>query len=269
LETGVLKAALTDGPDSPVCGKARAKTYPVEQRLGLIWVYIGEGVPPPLESDIPEDLLHPDAVLLGRVTMQKGNWRYACENAFDEGHFKYLHRYGVLFSLFREFPAWSTMRVIDEELGWITRDVQSVSYSGDYKGLGHWPRKSALKRKGGWFRVSMRLPGIMRNHHVGTARTNYSWYVPVGEDKYRYFQYYTTQARGLDALWFRLHFWLYLRWVHFVQFNKQDLDMVEMLPETRPSRIYRPDIAIIAWRKLCESARQFTKKVQTEEITAT
>jgi phenylpropionate dioxygenase-like ring-hydroxylating dioxygenase large terminal subunit len=38
LETGVLKAALTDGPDSPICGKVRVRTYPVEERAGLIWV---------------------------------------------------------------------------------------------------------------------------------------------------------------------------------------------------------------------------------------
>ena len=36
LETGVLKAALTDGPDSPICNKVRVKTYPVAERAGRI-----------------------------------------------------------------------------------------------------------------------------------------------------------------------------------------------------------------------------------------
>ena len=257
LKTGVLKAALTDGPDSPVCGKARVKTYPTEERLGYVWVYVGEGTPPPLDDDIPQELRDPKAIRLARLTMQKGNWRYACENAFDEGHFKYLHRYGVLFSAFSKFPAWSNISVIKEDGGWVTRQVDSVRYEDEYKGLGRWPQKKTTKPEGGAFRVSMRLPGIMRNDHVGKNRTNYSWYVPVGRDRYLYLQIYTTTAKGWGALKFWLYFWTYLRWVHFVQFNQQDLDMVELLPETAPSRLYRPDIAIVEWRKLCETARQF------------
>ena len=53
LKTGVLCAALTDGPDSPICGKVRVRTYPVEERLGLIWIYVGDIEPPPIEQDIP------------------------------------------------------------------------------------------------------------------------------------------------------------------------------------------------------------------------
>src|SRR5690349_18538981 len=53
LDSGVLRAALTDGPDSPICGKVRVKTYPVEERAGLVWVYVGELAPPPVEADIP------------------------------------------------------------------------------------------------------------------------------------------------------------------------------------------------------------------------
>jgi phenylpropionate dioxygenase-like ring-hydroxylating dioxygenase large terminal subunit len=260
LETGILKAALTDGPDSPACEKLRVKTFPVEERLGLIWVYMGRGVPPPLDEDIPAELRDPETMMLGRMTLQKGNWRYACENAFDEGHFKYLHRYGALFSFFQEFPAWSKVNIIKEAGGWITRDVQSVSFADDYKSVGKWPPKSFWKRASKGFRVSMHLPCIMRNHHVGTPRTNFSWYVPVGDDGYRYFQIYTMKARGFSAVKFWLHFWLFLRPVHFVQFNKQDLSMVEQLPDTPPSRLYRPDESIVEWRHLVESARQFEVK---------
>src|SRR5581483_4119964 len=132
VATGVLKAAITDGPYSPICGKVRVKTYPVEERLGLIWVYMGEGVPPPVEADIPEEFFQPDVLILGRMTLQQGNWRYACENAFDEGHFKYLHRYGAVHSLTWKLPAWSKIKVILEDESWLTRDVQEVSFSDEY-----------------------------------------------------------------------------------------------------------------------------------------
>ena len=101
----------------------------------------------------------------------------------------------------------------------------------------------------------MRLPCILRNEHVGTRQSNISWYVPVGSGQYRYLQFYLIEARGLHALWFRIRFWLYYRWVHLVQFNNQDAWMVSLMPETPPERLYRPDVSITAWRKLCEHAR--------------
>ena len=260
LASGRLKAVLTDGPESPVCGRASVKTYPVEERIGLVWVYVGDDPPPPVERDIPEALLHPDAVILGRITEQKGNWRYGCENAFDEGHFKYLHRYGVLFSFFLEFPAWSTIKVIDEAGGWITRDVLTTEFEGNFGDLGPWPPKQFWKRRAMGYRLSMRLPCIMRNQHVGTKRTNFSWYVPVGTDRYRYVQLYTANVRGIAALKFRALFWTYLSWAHFKQFNNQDLRMVELMPETPPSPLYRPDASIIAWRTLCERAIEEASK---------
>ena len=45
LETGDLVAVITNGPDSRIYGKAAVKTYPVEECIGLIWAYIGDGEP--------------------------------------------------------------------------------------------------------------------------------------------------------------------------------------------------------------------------------
>jgi phenylpropionate dioxygenase-like ring-hydroxylating dioxygenase large terminal subunit len=122
LDTGILKAALTDGPTSPICGKVRVKTYPVEERAGLVWIYIGEEPPPPVEADIPSEFLRSDTLAIGRISVQRGNWRYACENGFDDGHSMFLHRYGVLFSAFRRMPAWRRTKVVNDGDGWISRD---------------------------------------------------------------------------------------------------------------------------------------------------
>ena len=40
-----------------------------------------------------------------------------------------------------------------------------------------------------------------------------------------------------------------------MQFNNQDARMVELMPETAPERLFRPDASITAWRRLCEHAR--------------
>jgi hypothetical protein len=187
--------------------------------------------------------------------MQKGNWRYACENAQDEGHAKYLHRYDTVATFFRLMPAWSTVKVIPDAEGWISRETLDVTYTDTYGEHGSWPPKLWWKRKTRGSRISMRLPCILRNHYVGTAKYKISWHVPVGADQYRYVQFYVARAPGLAALKEHIYFWSYYRWAQLIQFNDQDTWMVELMPETPPERLYRPDVSITAWRKLCEHAR--------------
>jgi phenylpropionate dioxygenase-like ring-hydroxylating dioxygenase large terminal subunit len=104
LETGDLKAAITDGPQSPICGKVTQPTYDVEERLGMVWVYVGDGEKPhPIDEQLPEELVGNAAVLGQRIQPREGNWRFACENGYDEGHAKYLHRTS-LWRLFKPMP---------------------------------------------------------------------------------------------------------------------------------------------------------------------
>lgn len=256
LKTGVLLAALTDGPDSPICGKVRVKTYPVQERAGLVWAYMGDGEPPPLEEDAADLLLHDDTVVVGRITVQKGNWRYAVENSFDAGHPNYLHRYGVIHSFFRRMPGWTRSTYITDG-PWLTstRRPTDVFMAAEYPGLGKWPRHrfwNVLRRKQ---KASVRLPGYVQLAYEGFTHAQYIWPVAVDKDHYRLFQFYVTRARGLEALRFKLTYYLYLKWAHHIQFNNQDTWMVRLMPETPPERLFRPDRGITAWRKLCEHAR--------------
>ncbi|HEY7067723.1 MAG TPA: Rieske 2Fe-2S domain-containing protein [Chloroflexota bacterium] len=255
LETGVLKAALTDGPDSPICGKVRAKTYPVAERAGLIWVYGGADPPPPVEDDIPEQFLVPDAVVCGRITVQRGNWRYAAENSFDAGHANYLHRNGAVHSFFRKMPAWSLPTVTPDDGGWITVQRHALGMEAEYPGLGRYPPRQFWRHIRTRNRLSIRLPGIVRLKYEGYKHHSFLWLEPVNAQHYRLLQFYVTQARGLEALRFRLDYALYIKPFHHIQFNNQDTWMVSLMPETAPERLYRPDVSITAWRKLCEHAR--------------
>lgn len=252
-QTGVLQAALTDGPDSPICGKVKVKTYPAEERAGLVWLWMGEGEPSvPVEADIPEAFLHPDAVVVGRITVRPGNWRYAAENGFDEAHAKYLHRYGSLWTMFKRMPGWSITRIVREG-DWITRANDQAGFETEYPGLGRWPRLHFWNRIRGRGSLYIRLPGCLRSQYQTHA--HYEWYVPVDKDHHRYVQFLVTRARGWQALEYRLRYWLYRRWLFHVQFNNQDGWMVELMPETAPERLFRPDVSITAWRRLCEHAR--------------
>jgi phenylpropionate dioxygenase-like ring-hydroxylating dioxygenase large terminal subunit len=252
LKSGKLVAVLTDVPDSGICGKANVMVYPVEERAGLIWVYVGTGNPPPVEVDIPADLLSPDIVILGRAKEERGNWRLAAENGIDEAHARFLHRTGI-WTLLRGPVAWTKFEngLSNESEPWLIRTYHEVKSQDQYPYIGVWPRKRFWQfRRSTAREIGGRLPCILRNGSPGRLMF-YNWWVPMDENRYLRLMTMTLHARGLKALGFRLWFWLFARWARLILFSNQDLWMVE-LTQTPPERLFRPDSAIIAWRKYCE-----------------
>jgi phenylpropionate dioxygenase-like ring-hydroxylating dioxygenase large terminal subunit len=274
LATGGMVACLTDGPDSPLVGRVRVPTYPLAERLGLIWIYMGDtqGTEPPVEADIPGEWLEQPVTLVGRIAERAGNWRYAAENGFDEGHAKYLHRDSA-WTLFRKLPAYNRASVAPSPDGhWITRIPSNVAMVAEYPVVGQWPRNKWWKRGGRGPSTSIRLPGLLRVDYGEWA--HYEWYIPTVEGRHRYLQVAAKRVGGLDGLRFRLNYWLYTRWVFHGAFNDQDAAMVETM-QIPPERLYRPDVSIIAWRKLCEqprgaheSAPAFTETVREQDVEA-
>ena len=49
---GTCVAYLTE-PDSPACGRIRARAYPVQEMGGIVWVYMGDNTPDPVEQAVP------------------------------------------------------------------------------------------------------------------------------------------------------------------------------------------------------------------------
>jgi phenylpropionate dioxygenase-like ring-hydroxylating dioxygenase large terminal subunit len=274
LSSGVLAAVITDGPDSPICGKVRVQTYPVEERLGLVWIFIGDsdGRPPPVEVAIPRELLENEFSLGGRIDVRSGGWRFAAENGFDEGHAKYLHR-NSLWRLFKMMPTWTKTRVIPTEGGWITRVQDEAHWDATFPGLGTWTSKRWWRRGGQMLHTKpsqaakkvdpviaaldvpgnqhIRLPGLLRIVH--TRFIHYEWYVPVDEDLYRYIQMFVEFKTGQEGFWFKLRYLAFIRWLFHGQFTGQDGWMVNVM-DAPPERLYRPDVSITRWRALCESA---------------
>lgn len=253
LETGTLVAAITDGPESPICGKVAVKTYPVEERIGIVWIYFGEGDPPPVELDIPESLLADDAVVCGRITRRPGNWRFGAENGFDEGHAKFLHRKS-LWAWRTELPVFISIHM-EQHGPWLRRVSDKVHWTQEYPGLGMWPPYKAPWRRRGKKApvVDIRLPGVLRVAYADWD--HFEWWVPQTADTHHYIQLAATRRRGLRAFLFHLYYWTIVRWIFHGQFNDQDALMVDVM-DAPPERLYRPDKAIIAWREMCELQRR-------------
>jgi phenylpropionate dioxygenase-like ring-hydroxylating dioxygenase large terminal subunit len=248
LETGVLVAAITDGPESPICGKVAVRTYPVEERLGLVFIWIGDEKPVPLEEDIPEELLSPTAVVEGRITKRPGNWRFGAENGFDDGHAKYLHR-NALWTKRVKMPVWGKMHVVRDG-PWITRMKDAMYYEAEFPKLGAWPPKRWYRnRPGNKAKVSLRLPCTLRVKYE--TWTHFEWWVPTSEDEHIYIQVATMDRGSLDNKRFRLYYWSWVRWVFHGMFNDEDRLMVEVT-DAPPERLYRPDVSLTEWRRMVE-----------------
>ena len=260
LETGRLRAALTDGPESPIVkkGSVRVRTYPVEERCGLIWIYLGDDEPPPVEDDIPDEWLLPTAIITGRISERAGDWRYAVENGYDEGHVKYLHRRGV-WTFWRRAPGWGWSEPrISEDGKWLTRETRELGFCADFPGLGAWPPQKWYKWRPGARGIKFRLPCTLRVAYRAWA--HFEWYVPTEQGHHRYLQFICKHARGIPALWHRIKYLLYIRPFFHNQFNDQDAWMFEKMM-TPPDILYRPDGAMQSVRQYYEdTARGFGRE---------
>ena len=248
LKTGALRAALIDGPDSPVVekGNVKIRTYPVEERNGLIWVFLGDGAPPPVEDDMPDEWLEPNAVVTGRITERAGDWRHGAENGYDEGHVKYLHRRGV-WTFWRRAPAWGwSAPRISEDGKALTRDLVDIGFGAEFPGLGQWPKKNWWRWRPGARGIRFRLPCMLRVQY--RLWEHYEWYIPTKQGYHRYVQFICRRAGPLGRLWHRIKYALYIRPFFHNQFNNQDAWMVENMT-TPPEILYRPDRAMQSLRQ--------------------
>ncbi len=273
-KTGVLNAVITDGPDSPICGKVRVVTYPVEVRMGLVWVFIGDRDPHPIDEQLPEEWQGNELTLGSRIDMRGGNWRYAVENGFDEGHAKFLHRTAI-WRTFKAMPTWNETH-IERRGRWIYRVQDKQYWDAHFPGVGDWSNYTWWKKKPptddavsnigntgakpedvnpviaaqqypGF--ASLSLPGVLRIAYP--TFIHYEFYVPVDADNHRYVGIMVAFGGTKERLRFMAKYGLAIRWLFHGQFSGQDKWMVDVT-DAPPERLYRPDISLTTWRALVE-----------------
>ncbi|MBV2149827.1 Rieske 2Fe-2S domain-containing protein [Sphingobium sp. AS12] len=271
LSDGEMVAAITDGPDSRMCGAVAVRTYAAEDRLGLVWIFVGDRPPHPLDDQLPEELVAPPPFAVGgRIEERDGNWRLYAENGFDEGHAKYLHR-TALWRIFKVMPTWNRIH-IERDGRWLYRVEDERHWEADFPGLGRWTNRRWWKLKprytegkmlgntGGSARsdpyiaslplkgfASLSLPGVLRIAYPQFI--HYEFYVPIDEKRTRYVGLMVQFKRGLARLGFYLHYLTVIRWLFHGQFSGQDHWMVAQT-DAPPERLYRPDVSVIEWRRL-------------------
>jgi phthalate 4,5-dioxygenase oxygenase subunit len=78
---------------SRLCEHVRHRAYPVVERSGILFAYLGAGAPPPFPAF--DCFLAPDAYTFAFKGFWECNWLQALEVGIDPAHASYLHRFFV------------------------------------------------------------------------------------------------------------------------------------------------------------------------------
>lgn len=251
---GNCVAALNEGPCSRLPGRVNLRTYPVVERSGVVWVYMGDREPKPIEDDVPAELLDERAITYFHIEEWDFNWLPGLENLMDT-HDLFVHRASP-FYLFTKIPAWA--EVASETMP----DGRGVSYSyskigpiqEDYPNLGRWPKRAWWRRfkigapQGEYLTAQLRLPGITR---VGFTTLMFIRYmVPIDEKSCRAFLFSTRRATGISAILYRIYYHLWASWSLLKLFIGQDTVVFAAQDYDAPEQLSAPDSGIVKWRRI-------------------
>lgn len=207
LEDGVLKTILAS-PDDAQIGRARIRTYPVEEHNGIIYVFVGDEnylQVPSLASDLPIRIIddrnpvgHPldeQVYVRGIRRTCVGNWRLAMENGFDSGHFLIHYDTQFIAATDRALAlGWQTtgpdaIRTIDEPGG--PKGLMSMFKSGQFRVI----RESAplgvkvYGKNRHYARTSIYLPCVvMVENWPIDGWAQYEWLVPIDDRRHEYWE---------------------------------------------------------------------------------
>jgi phthalate 4,5-dioxygenase len=77
--------------ESRICSRVRQKSYPVQQRSGIVFAFLGEGSPPAFPA--LDCFVAPDSHVFAFKGFLDCNWLQATEVGLDPAHASFLHRF--------------------------------------------------------------------------------------------------------------------------------------------------------------------------------
>ena len=157
-ENGKHVAVLSEGPDSKICGKPGTEAYvfPTRELKGLVFAWIGDTEPAPIEEDVPEEFFDPKAVMYYNDRIHWDTiWCQALENSLDS-HVNYLHRDDISAMLaapgMRPRATVETTRplFLGNGFNYASRPSGKLPVQDRYPSGWKWP-KHRLRRWWAWF----------------------------------------------------------------------------------------------------------------------
>lgn len=297
---------ITEGPDSRMVGRLKARNFPTRTLKGIVFVWMGEGEPAPIQEDVPPEFFDDSDEMLILWTFQYWhcNWMIGLENTSDAHNCWYVHRNAIrhLFSPNTQHgggrprtPLGYPSRVVNDRAvvsgegrskvaDYYVKDGK-LSLQMFYPRVGaYWPLHR-YRLLWAWFfeflgrhvykrRPYLEGPEEWRGgmHLPGMQRVAhlYTRYcVAVEENLTRtiYFRSRRIKSR-LGRLWERITFRLIVEFLNHYNFSNQDYDAMATCRWQYPEYLSATDSHVVAQRRLiAEHARGRTAPVEVREVT--
>ena len=273
---GNVLAVLPEGPDSQVPGKIVHRSYPTRTLRGVVFIWMGQGEPAPIEEDVPEEFFDGSYHVLIARRVWPINWVKGLENSMD-AHVFYVHRDAVsqlmnpLPGARGDSPAVLGRPVIypngvDMRRPPITGGP-GEPYQVGFPRLGKWP-KHRWRLLWAWIFVLARrrrtsAPAIVTNPNWTTGHRMPGMYrtfnrvfmytrmmVPIDAENSRVWYYHTTKPASWVGRWYEtLVFNLFHAWRMYDNFSVQDMGVMAPQRYDAPEYLSATDAAIVQLRR--------------------
>jgi carbazole 1,9a-dioxygenase terminal dioxygenase component len=260
-------------PGAGLIGKDNLKTYPVQERNGLIFVFVGDmDPPPPLDDDTPPTYLDEDMATEGIARVVNSNWRVACENGNDATHI-WIHRESPLI-VGGDIALPAGFFIINYEDG-----VEVIEDTGRKGVISPHGRESHLPcfepkvegtpildiaGKYGTKRVATTVElwmpcGLRVTDFPQPGMTHFEFYTPIDETRHLYVQMLGRKvANEQEAKRFRMEVQALWEPLDLRGFNDEDIFAREHLQEFYQDddawlneQLFQGDVVTLRWRTVC------------------
>ncbi|HEY3115758.1 MAG TPA: Rieske 2Fe-2S domain-containing protein [Chloroflexota bacterium] len=297
---GNLLAVIPEGPDSKMPGKVRARKYPTQTHKGMVFVWMGNGEPAPIEEDVPPEFFDEVTLQLYNTEYWPVQWNLALENGGD-AHVPYVHRNSVrqLMGPFMwSSPMGGQQKVVNGRAVVIERGeagglrirtaMTKQAYQRYFPGLNAaWPKhkwrllwtwiwapgRKQVAKLPVWdcpeeWRGGHHLPSMYRGDHKTDFITR--WCIPVTEKLSRNIEVKSVRpGNWLSSLWEKVSFKVYWRWAMWLNFSYQDFRAVNPQRYDTPEHLSPTDIHQVYWRRLVLQARGMMQAEDAESVPTT
>jgi hypothetical protein len=294
---GNCLAVLPEGPESRVPGRVTARKYPTVTLKGMVFVWMGDSEPAPLEEDIPPEFFDDYTLILFATEYWPVQWNLALENGGD-AHVPYVHRDS--FRQLQNPMMWTSpipgpQKIVNGRAVVMGSRPQRQDapkkkepYQRYFQGLDAvWP-KHKWRLLWSWIFAENRrrvaklppwdcpeewssghhLPGMYRGDHRTDLYTRNC--IPVTENLSRQIYYKATRPRNwIGRAYETVFFKLYWRWAMYTDFSTQDMRAVQPQRYDTQEHLSTTDIHQIYWRRLVLQARGMMKPEEADAVPQT
>ena len=295
---GNVLAVLPEGPESKIPGKVMARKYPTVTLKGMVFIWMGDEEPAPIEEDVPPEFFDDITMIIFHTEYWASNWNVALENGVD-AHVPYVHGNSVK-QLINPMPGGGPRgprnKIVEGRA--VLPDRSGVG-GGRVSGSGKWPQHYFPALRGKWpkhryrllwswlfaparRRVSRQprwdtpeewgpghhLPDIFRNDHRTDMYTRNSIPVTVDTSRQIYFKA-VRPASWVGRVYERLHFKLIGRWMQATNFSTQDFLAIAPQRYDTPEYLSSTDSHQVLWRRLILQARGMMKVEDAQGVADT